>query len=60
MNQEAMHSKVLEIGKKNKKTLVGLAQHLVQRRKEMKEEQNEQISDYRKEYEELLKLNQES
>lgn len=60
MNLEALHGKVIEIGKKNKKTLVGLAQHLMQRRKDMREEQNMQISDYRKEYEELVKLNQES
>lgn len=37
MNQEALHGKVIEIGKKNKKTLVGLAQHLMQRRKDMRE-----------------------
>lgn len=60
MNQEALHSKIIEIGRKNKKTLTALAQHLQQRRKEMKEEQNAQVSDYRREYEDLVKLNQES
>jgi hypothetical protein len=48
------------MSRKNKKAVSGLAQHLLQLKKQKREEQNSEILNYRKEYEELLKLNQES
>jgi hypothetical protein len=50
MNQELLHSKVMEIARRNKKALNGLGEHLLRLKKETKEQQNQELTDYRREY----------